>query len=919
MYQFYISEKKDAVISAKQNYKKDEIPAATQLFTPHWIVKYIVQNTLGRMWLEAKPQSRLKQFMEYYVEPDNIHTPPNRKIDSPKEIRFLDPASGSAHILVYAFELFTHIYEEEGFNKSDIPKLILENNLFGLEIDERAASLGNFALTMKAAALHKRYLRSPVLPKIHVFEDTTDFVPFEESTTLGSLLRVGRNDYERMKVDHNSVFSEKQQRNKDIAAILVEAFDCVVTNPPYLNASYMNRTLSEYVKAHYPNTKTDLFACFFVRCREFAKPNGMVGFVTPFVWMFIKSYDYMRSTLIRKTTIHTLVRPSYTAFFESAIVPLCAFTFRNEKIPETLSTFYDLDYLGNAADQVPRLLDAIKNPDSKRRHMICCDKFLKIPGAPFAYWASNKIFELFDNGQSLTTYGADVTGSQNKTADNSRFLRFTWEVAVLKIGKDKKWVCYAKGGDFRKWYGNLDYIVDWSEEARTYYKTNPTSNLLDKKYWYRRGFTFTELTTKSFNARLLLEDMIFDMSGPGILVADDFKRNYLLALFNSNLSTLIFSILNPTFHFKINDLTRFPVLSPEDPEVIETINRTTSDLLFISQTEWDSHETSLQFKTNELIKHRNTKDIFVSFDEYCKYWSIQFNAFVENEKRSSCTILEIYDLVNENIPIPDSKDTTILGNEITYGDDNRLIFKRDEILRQFISYAVGCMFGRFALDVDGIILANQGESIQDYLNILPNSTFLPDDDNIIPVQDDEYFTDDIVGRYKEFLRVAFGTEKYEENLAFVEEAIGKEIRKYFMNDFYKDHIKRYKKRPIYWMFSSPKRSFNVLVYVHRYRSDTVSTILNDYLRVFIGKLETKKASLNTITVSESASAREKTRATKDIDTIESKLKELKAYEKTLYDYAARKIEIDLDDGVKVNYLKFKEILAPIPGLDKDEE
>lgn len=920
LYQFYISEKKDEVINAKRRYKTEEIPAATQLFTPHWIVKYIVENTLGRVWLEAKPESRLKDYMEFYIEPTDRDKIPPRTINSPEEIKFLDPASGSAHILVYAFELFTKIYEEEGYDKTDIPKLIIEKNLFGLEIDERAAALGSFALTMKAASYHNRYLRSPLIPKIYVFENSDEVEQFKNAKDLGTLTRISKGEYDNIKVEEGSIFYEKQRRIKEIANILTQKFDCVVTNPPYVNSSYFNKALTDFINENYKETKSDLFATFLVRSRELTKSNGMIGYVSPFVWMFIKSFENLREIIIEETTIETLVRPSYTAFFDSAIVPLCSYVLRNEKIKNYRSTFFDLDYLGNAEDQIPRFLDGINNPSSKRRFIQLAENFEKIPGSPIAYWVSEKVTTIFSTSQSLVSYASVKVGLQ--TGENDRFRRDWSEVSLnksyLKEKNKPKWFPYNSGGDFRKWYGNQDYFVNWENDGLEIKNIKDENGKIrsrpqNQEFYLRESISWSKISAGALAIRYYPPGFIFDVAGCSIFPFNKSLQFYLLGLINSCLNYPLLSSLAPTMNYEVGQLSSFPIIISDSMN--SNINILVESNVITTKSEWNSRETSWDFKQNELLHLKENGQIQNAYNKYCKYWKEQFFQLHKNEEELNRIFIKIYGLQEELAPEVDLKDITILKQETYITEDGQLVFNQDEIVRQFISYAVGCMFGRYSLDREGLILANQGETLKDYLGKVPNPTFKPDEDAIIPVLEDDYFVDDITGRFRDFLKVSFGEEHYNENIAFVEDALGKDIRKYFAKDFYADHIKRYKKRPIYWMFSSPKKSFNALIYMHRYQSDTVSKLLNDYLREFQEKLKAKKQHLTHIVTSESSRPADKTKAQREINKIEAIEIELQQYEREiLYPLATQKIEIDLDDGVKVNYNKFGTALQKVTGL-----
>jgi len=606
-----------------------------------------------------------------------------------------------------------------------------------------------------------------------------------------------------------------------------------------------------------------------------------------------------------------------------------------------------------------RLVD-YKDSEEKERQFFNKDNwftanqndFQKIPGTPIAYWVSERIIEIFENYKKLVEFAEPRQGIA--TADNNRFLRLWTEVKIEKIGfgflkrekakeSNKKWFPYNKGGGFRKWYGNNDIIINWENDGSEI-RNFPKSVLRNIIYHFREGITWSSLTNNNFNSRYSSHGFLFDSKGPVLFNKNPDQIKYTLALLNSKATINFLKILAPTLDFNQGPIGNLPFkLNLDQKERTDVIVK---NCIQISKEEWDSRETSWDFQQNELLRHKTSGRIEEAYWNYCDYWREKFFQLHANEEELNRIFIEIYELQEELTPDVALKDITILKEETEISEGKsekvegknweeivarlhsperrqalkeRLKFKKEEIVKQFISYAVGCMFGRYSLDKPGLILANQGETLQDYLKQVPSPSFMPDADNIIPVLEDAYFSDDIVGRFQEFLKVSFGEEYYEENLRFIEAALGKSIRQYFVRDFYRDHIKCYKKRPIYWMFSSPRRGFNALIYMHRYRPDTVSRLLNEYLREFINKLEARQRHLKNVYLSENSSLRERRAADKELTRVERLLKELREYERNvLYPLAARKIEIDLDDGVKVNYCKFGEALYPIPGLCKEK-
>lgn len=573
--------------------------------------------------------------------------------------------------------------------------------------------------------------------------------------------------------------------------------------------------------------------------------------------------------------------------------------------------------------------------EPKNRYVAKQEDFEKIPGSPIAYWVSDRIVEIFEKSKNLDNI-TDFTGSQNITANNEKFLRFIWEVDNRKIGINRRWVIYSKGGEFRKWYGNIEYIIDWSTEARDFYANNPTSNLLDKKYWYRKGISYSAVTMGKLSFRKM-HDHIFDKGGPTLFVINDEYFNYIISFLNSNLINSLISILNPTINYQVKDIKALPVIFPKEESEKLIINKLTQECIDISKEDWDSRETSWDFRINSLIRIMNDEFLMLNekennskfktqnltletiYNRYCDYWKEKFFKLHSNEEELNRLFIEIYELQDELTPDVPLDEITILKQE-TKIVDGKLVFDKYEIFKHFISYAVGCMFGRYSVDKEGLILANLGETLEDCLKQIPNPSFTPDDDNIIPVFEFDFFEDDIFKRFKEFLKITFSEESLYENLSFIANALGKKsnesdedvIRRYFHKEFYSDHVSRYNKRPIYWMFSSnPKGAgaFNVLIYMHRYYPGIVAKIRTDYLHPYMEKLESEKNRLQQSIDNNVLSGQTLKKAQNTIDKIEKYLIELREYDVRLKHYADKMLKIDLDDGVKVNYCKFQDILV----------
>ncbi|MFA6740928.1 MAG: BREX-1 system adenine-specific DNA-methyltransferase PglX [Arcobacteraceae bacterium] len=913
LYQFYINEKKDEVIQAKKKYKTSEIPFASQLFTPDWLVQYITDNTLGQLWLENHPNSSLKDEMKYYVKRDTVSNK-NLKIE---DIKIFDPCCGSAHILVYAFDLLVKIYEEEGYSKSEIPKLILEKNLFGCDIDKRASVLANFALTMKATLYHKRFLKKPIKPNVIVLEEYGD-ERFKGIKNFGSLVRITKeNDF------NDGIFSHTSDEYNLQVKLLTDKFDCVITNPPYINGSYMNDDLKKFVSENYPNTKSDLFAAFMERVPELTKQNGYMGFVTPFVWMFIKSYEWLREYILKNTTITNLVQLEYNAF-GPAVVPVCSFTFKNGFNENEEGHYIKLSDFRGVENQPIKTLEAINNKVDYFYASKQSD-FEKIPGSPIAYWVNDRVKEIFEKSQKLGDNCPVRIGL--KTGDNDRFLKLWNELNFDRIGfnfsreeafeSKKKWFPYNKGGEYRKWFGNRDFVVNWENDGEeiinwcNYLNTinTPGGVAVNNKFYFLEKVEFSRISSSKFSTRFVEKGSIFDTASVGI-----FDKNiiYLMSFLNSKINYLFVSLIAPTLTFQAGDVAKSALIFPKQESTKETIDSLTQQCIDISKEDWDSRETSWDFTKNELLKHKSDSKLETAYNNYCSYWKEKFYQLHSNEEELNRLFIDIYELQDEITPYVELKDITILKQESFINDNNELEFNSDEIMKQFISYAVGIMFGRYSLDQEGLIVSNLN---QDYPK---DTTFEIDDDNVIPVLEDDYFSDDIASRIINFVKTTFGSESLSENIYFIEKCLGKSIRNYMVKDFYEDHIKRYKKRPIYWMVSSPKKEFMSLSYMHRYEGDLFARVQNNYLREYITKLEGTKEILNQTILNETSSNKDKKDADKRIKDIDKKLKEIYSFDRDkLTSFAQNRVDIDLDDGVKVNYTKFKEVLYPIKGLEKE--
>jgi len=965
LYQFYISEKKDDVFASLKKGKKiapENIPAATQLFTPHWIVRYLVENSLGRLWMINRPNSRLKERMDYYIEPEQAEAG-FLKISSPEEIKICDPACGSGHMLTYAFDLLYAIYEEEGYDPPDIPGLILEKNLYGIEIDERAGALAAFALVMKAREKYKRLFAKPVQPLICVLEnivfEDNELKPymdeigrdlftinlkdtlhqFREADNFGSLIRPALTDVAhirrvlREKDAGGNIFlyktHEKVLKTLKQTDFLCPKYHVVVANPPYMGAKSMSARLKAWAKNNYSTSKYDLFSMFIERSMQLVAKNGFVSMITMQSWMFLSTYEKLRKIILNNGSIVAMAHLGARAFdsIGGEVVSTTAFIIQDGASIDSEGVFIDLR-TGRNENEKSQLL--VKNVNQAIHRVTSLD-FQKIPCWPIAYWVKQNVLEAFSINKNISDVALPKQGLS--TCNNDLFLRQWYEVSINKIGfgyqnrnaallSKFKWFPYNKGGSYRKWYGNNEHIVNWENDGKDIHEYNNLplnyngAPVRGKNYYFKKGMTWSSLAGV-FSGRLSPYGFAFDAKGPVLFSTNsDAPTNFLMGCLNSKAVFVFLQILAPTLDFNQGPIGRVPF-----PERYPALKGRIKKLIDYEKTDWDSYETSWDFASLPLLHldHRQLS-IATTYTHLRLHWKKETLEVQRIEEENNRTFIEAYGLQDDlTSEVPLHEITLTCNQHYRYGgnknEEELEALLLADTMREFISYAVGCMFGRYALDKPGLILANQGETIEDYLQQIPEPTFPADDDNVIPVLDGDWFTDDITEKFRKFLRVTFGEEHYEENLAFIEKTIGKDIRKFFLKDFYGDHVKRYKKRPIYWMYSSPKGSFNVLIYMHRYRTDTVSVILNDYLREFKIKLTARKDHLEQIGISASAKQSDKTSALKEIENLRKILDELENWERdVLYPLATRRIEIDLDDGVKINYNKFGTALKKVPGL-----
>ena len=946
LYQFYISEKKDEVFAGLKKNKKvtpENIPAATQLFTPNWIVRYLVENSLGRLWMLNKPGSKLIQKMEYYIKPVQEETD-FLVINAPEEIKICDPACGSGHMLVYAFEILYAIYEEEGYDAPKIPQLILENNLYGIEIDERAGELAAFALFMKAREKYRRFFKKDVQPNICVLENisfeahevksyleavnpdlftmelSTLLYQFKEADNFGSLIRpelINTSDVLRLldekKVSDNMFLQNIHKRVLKVlnqAEYLCPKYHIVIANPPYMGGKGMNGRLGKWSKDNYPESRSDLFAMFIERGLELIVKLGYSSMVTMQSWMFLTSYEKLRKKLMATASIQAM------AHMDNMVMGIAFGTSATVwKVGE--NTEWKASYCYVKYDNINKENRPIEfPPNNERLTTASAEDFKKIPGYPIAYWVSSPTIKSIDIFSDLKEIS--ISDGQNITSKNDKYLRNHWEVASVKIGIGSKWVFYAKGGDFRNWWGNLNHIVDWSEDARSFYSANSSARIIPEYLWFKPGVTWTLLSSSKTGFRQLPHFATFDKTGSSIFLKNNENLLPCLALLNSKVAEHYLKIFSSTIAYQIKEVRNIPIA----PQVLtDSIKVRARKLVNLSKIDWDAYETSWGFTNAHFLNsHNHQNPLKTTYKTLRIQWQKMTLEMQRLEEENNSIFIEAYGLQEElTSDVPISEITLNCNPHYRYGNkktnEELENLQLADTMKELISYSVGCMFGRYSLDKEGLILANIEESLENYLAKIPAPAFIPDDDNVIPIMDVDWFSDDIAERFKRFLKITFGEEHYTENLEFIEKAIGKDIRKYFLKDFYAHHVKMYKKRPIYWMFSSSKGSFNALIYMHRYRPDTVSIILNDYLREFRTKLTARKDNLENISISTSASQGDKTKALKEIEKIKKVLEEVNEYERdVLYPLATKQIEFDLDDGVKVNYPKFGKALKKVAGL-----
>ena len=935
LYQYYNSEPKDAVFeNLKKNIKisKTDIPAATQLFTPDWIVRYMVENSLGRFWLEGHPHDEIKSNWRYFLD-EATQSPETAAAlaeirkqyadISPEEITCIDPCSGSGHVLVYMFEVLLQIYQSCGYAVRDAVRNIVEKNLYGLDLDERAAQLSYFAVMMLACRYDKRFLTRNIQPHIYPIRESNNVDPhlveffangneelesaintilaeMTDAKEYGSLIKISVKDFAPLYARFAEI-ENGDELNRDpaleillpivrCAELLSRQYDAVVTNPPYMGGSGMDKTLSDFVKKNYPDSKADLFACFIERCGTLANGRGFFGMITQQAWMFLSSYENLRKKLSLQETVN-MAHLGARAFDEigGEVVQTTAFVKRQTKISGYKGTYVRLIGINGEQEKSESFLSG------QNRYIADSDNFAKIPGSPVAYWVSENVYSLF-NQISLNEYFCVKAGIC--TGDNEKFILNWAEVDFSQssvFNKKFKYTPHNKGGEYRKWYGNQNYFLKYSKSDISEMSKNVGFRYDGKEYYFTPHIGWSKITSSKSSFRYYNNSFTFDSAGLGLFCKNQLsivELQILLAFLNSKIVEVLLAILNPTLNVTPAIVKKLPY--PQNDNKTLTLAQSN---IAISREDWDAFETSWDFKRHPLIRKVSTiEEAFLAWEKEC---ADRFRQLKANEEELNRIFIEIYGLQDELTPDVEDKDVTVRKADL----------ERD--IKSFISYAVGCMFGRYSLDADGLAFAGGEWDESKY------KTFPADKDAIIPVCDREYFEDDIVARFADFVKAIYGAENLEKNLKFISRALGgkeenprKVIREYFIKDFFADHCKIYQKRPIYWLFDSGrKNAFKALVYIHRYKPDTIARLRTGYLHEVQAKYAADAESLEKALTA--GTGGNQTQMKKELSALKAKQEEIHVFEEKIHHYADIRISIDLDDGVKHNYALFADVLAKL--------
>ena len=1026
LYQYYNTEPKNAAFAQKGKITREEIPAVTQLFTPDWIVRYMVENSLGRLWIERnmtqtdhdighwEDNNLLRTKWKYYLdeaeqEPEvKAHLETirgHRRELNPQDIKFLDPCMGSGHILVYAFEVLMQIYESQGWSQRDAAQSIMEHNLYGLDIDDRAAQLAYFAVMMKARQYDRRILARGITPHIHSIAESNaiggayklamgDFLlskehqetlnylleVFYDAKEYGSILQLECRDYAGL-LEAWKLTASQTAENLNItlwyaaveheipkfieqAIILTQKYDVVVTNPPYMGGSNMDGKLSEFVKKNYPDTKSDMSTVMMERTLQMCKHDSFMSMINIPVWMFLSSYEKLREHLILENTIINMVHPGRGIF--GSDFGTTSFVIGKNYIQGYKGTYFRLFDKQGEVQSIEEREHAFLS--GKGRYTAQQSNFSKIPGAPVAYWVSEVVYNLFENKNSMNNYGVALQGTI--TGDNDRFLRIWYEVSVEKScfhaqtfdDSSIKWYPHSKGGEKRKWYGNNDYLINWHNNGYDILHFFDSNGKLRSRpqnisYFLRRGISWSDLTSGSFGARFVPDGSTFNVTGPTFYPQNDEWILPLIAYMNSPVFQVMLNICCPGLHYHNGVINNLPILDCIFHN--DRIANLAEKNIHFSHDDWDSYETSWDFKRHPLVELRHSvskvncpdswylKDAFDAWEYQCR---LRFDSLKANEEELNRIFIDIYGLQDELTPEVADKDVTVHRIFHTRDDvpesmkgSNYVRTLRDEIV-SLLSYAVGCMFGRYSIYRGGLIYAggdfeDQFElhqtTLDDFEQIgwdgVQGKTFAQlekpyyclkgqevspalgvrvDVDNILPITDEEYLENDIISRLCDWLKAVYGADTLEENLDFIAKALGNKgdssreiIRSYFLKDFFKDHCKTYQKRPIYWLFDSGRQNgFKALIYLHRYTPDTIGSLRVDYLHKIQRVYESEINRMQDM-IDNSKNPREVAASTKRKEKLQKQLKECRDYDEMIAHLALSRIELDLDDGVKINYEK----------------
>ena len=948
LYQYYNVELKDetfANLKKRIKIPKERVPAATQLFTPDWIVKYMVENSVGRLWLEHHSDNNLKTKWRFFIEESEqedsvesnlVEIRKKLNICKPENIKIIDPCMGSGHVLVYVFDVLMDIYVSEGYMEKDASELILKNNICGLDIDDRAYQLAYFSLMMKARSYNRKIFSNEISLSLFSIQETNnipiefinfinDAAPmikddlsyvldlFKDAKNYGSLLKVKKLDLNNLKKKLLEIMSKSYSNLSlvnyteyfnilikiiDQASILSNKYDVVITNPPYMGIQRMNKELSNFLNKEYKDTKNDLFASFIKRGFDLTNEFGFNCMVTMQSWMFLSSFKKLRKFIFDNSSIYNILHmdPGVMIGFGT-----CVSNLRNIHIQEYKGNYVHIsnktvdDFILHANSDVNTYISTIEN-------------FLSIPEYSIAYWINDEYVNVFKNYSSLSNYSDIKLGLQ--TGDNNKFIRFWYEInleefSVFNNHNNPKWFPHNKGGYYRKWFGNQDFVVNWrndGEDIKLDKLSKLKQGLIQKKnskcwneeYYFNEAISWSKVSG-GISFRYYSKEFLFDSGGPSIFSSDNL-RYYLLGFLNSIISKQLLSFISPTMNFEAGHISSLPVVLIDNTSEIDSIVKSN---ISCCKNDWDDYETSWNFTKHPFLKFYNN-NLNYTFHEWQKYKFNQFHFLKNNEIKLNELFAKVYS-INSTFEIDDETISVSLSD-----------YKKD--VKSFISYVVGCMFGRYSLDEEGLQFAGGTFDLSNY------SKFKPDDDNIIPVLDTEYFTDDIVGRFVKFVKVCFGEETLEENLDFIAGALKKKgktsreiIRNYFLTDFFKDHVKMYNKCPIYWQFDSGKQNaFKCLIYMHRYDPTIVARVRTDYLHKTQKAIEQNLAHCDNI-IANSSNKSEVSKATKDKTKYIKQLDEIKVYDEALRHVATQNIEIDLDDGVKVNYAKFQNVEVSMEG------